>query len=66
MEKYVKVYPFELVDKIAQGKPVYYLDRHLCDAGCVNGLTASRFCQLVNCHDAEGRYDFWCIEVANG
>ena len=62
MEKYIKVYSFELLDKIAEGKTVYFLDRQVPDIGCVNGQSATRFCQIVKDKDEVGRYDFWCIE----
>lgn len=62
MEKYVKVYSFEAMDKVAEGKAVYMLDKKRLEVSCVNGLSVSKFAEVMNAKDATGRYDFWYIE----
>ena len=62
MEKYVKVYSFELIKRIEEGKKVYMLDRSRSEVGCVNGMSVGEFVNLRSDLDEDGRYDFWYIE----
>ena len=62
MEKYVKVYSFELIKRIEEGKKVYMLDRSRSEVGYVNGMSVGEFVNLRSELDEDGRYDFWYIE----
>ena len=63
MEKYVEVFAFEVVGRIAEGKVVYMLDKKMADVSCVNGLPVSKFAQVMSEKDEAGRFDFWYIEA---
>jgi hypothetical protein len=62
MEKYIKVYPWEVMKRIEQGQVVYMLDRQRADVYTFNSLTVSVGATILREKDEEGRYDFWCIE----
>ena len=69
MEKYIKVYSFEVMKRLEEGKAVYMLDKRLNDVFCVNSLSIERVMNVLRAIDEADRYDFWYIEVvgeANG
>lgn len=62
MEKYVEVFAFEVVSKIAEGKVVYMLDKRMAEVSCVNGLPVSKYAEVMKESDTAGRFDFWYID----
>lgn len=64
MEKYIKVYSFEVIKRIKEGKEVYMVDKRLNDVFCVNSLSVERMMNALQAIDEADRYDFWYIEVA--
>jgi hypothetical protein len=67
MEKYVRVYPWEVMKRIENGQLVYMLDKKCAEVYTFNSLTGSEGAAILRKKDEEGRYDFWCIEeVADG
>ena len=65
--KYVKVYSFELMKIIEDGKRVYMLDKKTNKVCLVNDMKLGDYVKLRNeiaedgCYE-QGRYDFWYIE----
>lgn len=59
MEKYVKIFTFDAMEKISEGKTVYVVDRKRREVFCVNEMTMGDFAEMVNAKGDSGRLDFW-------
>ena len=64
MKNYKSIYSFYILDKIKEGKTVYYLDRKLHDCGVVNKTTVEDLTTILKQVEEEPtRFDFWIEEV---
>lgn len=60
MKTYESIYSFYILDKIEEGKTVYYLDRKLHDCGIINKSTVEDFNTILKQSKEEpNRFDFW-------
>ena len=63
MRDYRRIYPYEVMDYITEGKLVYALDRFECDVFCVNNIDVGSLGSTLKSAKAEkDRFDFWIIE----
>ena len=63
MQKYTKVYAFEVMLKIDEGRTVYMLDREHNQVYCFNDISVQRAMSILHQIDNAGRYDFWYTEI---
>ena len=63
MEKYTKVYAFEVMLKIDEGRTVYMLDRQYKKVFCFNEIAVQIAMEILHKTDNAGRYEFWYTEV---
>ena len=63
MEKYIKVYHWDVLEMIKKGMTVYMLDRELAEIFVFNEISMCKGLEILNTKDDNGRYDFWRIEV---
>ena len=63
MEKYTKVYAFEVTMKIYEGKTVYMLDRQYNKVFCFNEIAVRSAMEILHKTDNVGRYEFWYTET---
>jgi hypothetical protein len=63
MEKYVKVFPFAVMNTVEDGKAVYMVDKRLNEVFCVNSMSVERIMTVLRDKEDTERYDFWYIEV---
>ena len=63
MKTYKSIYSFYVIDKIKEGKTVYYVDRKLHDCGIINNISAQEYVTILKQSEEETtRYDFWIEE----
>ncbi len=63
MKNYISIYSFCVIEKIKEGKTVYYLDRKLHDCGTVNRITVEDLTAILKADEQEKqRFEFWYEE----
>jgi hypothetical protein len=63
MKNYISFYSFYVIEKIKEGKTVYYLDRKLHDCGTVNRITVEDLTAILKADEQEPkRFEFWYEE----
>ena len=63
MERYVKVYPWEVLRKVEEDEKVFLLDRDKGEVFYVNGMVVGDLLKVLRAEDKANRYEFWSIEV---
>ena len=59
---YKDLYNFEVLDHLDEGDTVYVLDKHKCEAYCVNTMSVcSLMAVLANSRKEDKRYLFWAL-----
>lgn len=59
---YKVLYPWQVAEKIKEGKIVRMLDRKENKIYSTNEMTATRFIQVTSNEDKTNRYEFWCYD----
>lgn len=59
--KYRKVYPWNVIDEVKNGKAVFVLDKLLLKVSVVNEMRLNDVIRITE-NEEENRYEFWCIE----
>lgn len=62
MKKYETIYPFEVINKLKEGKEVFVLDRNLKEVRSVGAMSVGAFVTIQNAQNAEERFEFWIEE----
>lgn len=65
MENYKKIYSFQVVDKLCEGKEIYCIDRGFHQIYKVGLLSARGLAEILNqCDEKEyiDRYEFYYVE----
>lgn len=63
MKIYMSIYSFHVIEKIKEGKTVYYLDRKLHDCGTVNRISVEDLIAIIKADEQEKqRFEFWIEE----
>jgi hypothetical protein len=62
--KYVKIFPFQVMDKVMEGKDVNMLDRLDCEVDNVGIMSVGTLAEVINAKDEADRYEFWYVEEA--
>jgi hypothetical protein len=62
MKKYVTVYPFEVMDLMANGKSIFMLDREVNEVFSVSSISVDYLMRALKTDIASGQYDFWYEE----
>ena len=61
MKKAIKIYDFEVMDKIKEGKEVYCIDRFLTTIKIVRSMKINEFAKIKNHENDDNRYEFYYI-----
>ena len=60
MKTFDTVYPWNIIDKIKEGKLVYCLDKEEQRIFCVNDMPVENYVAILEkCNAEETRYTFW-------
>lgn len=62
MKKAIKIYDFEVLDKIKEGKEVYCIDRVSGTIKIVRTMKINEFAKIKNHENDDNRYEFYYIE----
>ena len=63
MRKYINVYPWDVLDKIEEGKTVYMLDKEFAAVFEVNNLSIVAALKWISvAKENHGRFEFWYAE----
>ena len=57
--KYIIIYPFDVLNKVMEGRDVYVLDRRACEGVYVNDMSVAELAKFLNEKDKSGRFEFW-------
>ena len=60
--KYIKIYEFQAMDKIREGKEVLMLDRKFNEVNSVNFMFVGVLAEIINEKNEDNRYEFWYAE----
>lgn len=65
MEKYEKVYAFNVIDEIKKNNRVYIVDRSACDNSnairCANCCSMGFVCKVLEHNNEDNRYEFFKV-----
>jgi hypothetical protein len=60
--KYVKIFPFQVMDKVMEGKDVNMLDRLDCEVDNVCIMSVGTLAAVISAKNEADRYEFWYVE----
>lgn len=60
--KYIKIFEFQAMDKVKEGKRVWMLDRYYNEVFDVIDMTVGELVKILDEGNATDRYEFWYAE----
>lgn len=66
MRECIRIYPFEVIDKINGNCEVYCIDRFEKSVVLARNLDITAFAKIKNHDNQDGRYEFYYIDDSDG